>query len=51
LAILPAHHHDKALWRHVADELKATARSGNTADVANALRLALMLAGVEHVTK
>ena len=40
---LPAHHGDKAPWRHVADELKAAAGSGNTADVAIALRLALML--------
>ena len=48
---LPAHHGDKAPWRHVADELKAAARSSNTADVSIALRLALMLDGVEHQVK
>jgi len=44
---LPAHHRDKLPWQHVADELKAAASSGKTADVSIALRLALMLDGVE----
>jgi hypothetical protein len=42
---LPVQHRDKATWRYAAAELKAAERSGDTADVSIALRVALSLDG------
>jgi hypothetical protein len=43
---LPKDRRDRLPWRHVAEELDKVAAGGDTADVAIALRLALM---IEHV--
>ena len=43
---LPKDRHDRQAWRHVAAELNKAAAGSDTADVAIALRLALI---IEHV--
>ena len=43
---LPKDRHDRPTWRHVAAELNKAAAGSDTADVAIALRLALI---IEHV--
>ena len=44
---LPKDRRERSTWRHVAAELDKAAAGGDTADVAIALRLALMLERVE----
>jgi hypothetical protein len=41
----------KTPWRHVAEELKAAVKSGNTADLSIALRLPLSLNRVGYQMK
>ncbi|MGA2818066.1 MAG: hypothetical protein ABSE67_17560, partial [Xanthobacteraceae bacterium] len=44
---LPADTREKSTWRHVARQVAEAASSGDTADVAVALRMALMIERVE----
>ena len=44
---LPNNRRERRSWRHVAGELDKAAASADTVDVAIALRLALMIEGVE----
>jgi hypothetical protein len=44
---LPKDRRERRSWRHVAAELDKAAAGADTADVAIALRLALMIEGVE----
>jgi hypothetical protein len=44
---LPKHYRQETPWRHVAAELKAVGKNGNTADVSTALQMALSLSGVD----
>ena len=44
---LPADRRELSTWRHVADELDKASHGADTADVALALRLVLMLERVE----
>ncbi len=44
---LPADRRERSTWRHVASELEKAAIEGDTIDVAIALRMVLVLEGIE----
>ena len=47
---LPDHYRQKDTWRHAAAQLSLAANGGNVLDASIALRLALMLDGVQCQT-
>ena len=47
---LPIGHAQRPIWKHVASELAKAAAHGNAAEASIALRLALMIEGVECQT-
>jgi hypothetical protein len=48
---LPEHHRDSPTWRHIAAQLEQAAAGVDVVDLGIALRLALMLEGLEHQTQ
>ena len=47
---LPEHRRDSPTWRHIAAQLEQAAAGVDVVDLGIALRLALMLEGLEHQT-
>lgn len=44
---LPEHHRDSPIWRHIGAQLEQAAAGVDVVDLGIALRLALMLEGLE----